>query len=255
MAIKVGRVPYLNCEPFYFAMERRGIELCDMAPNAVASAAEKGEIDAGPAPLVDFFRLAGHFRPLSGFCLAAASKAGSVFLHSKRPIQELTGARIGIADETPTAISLLRVLLTLKHQVQPEAYVALEDPYDACLLTGTQGLRRRRGVRGYPHKYDLGEEWHQWTGLPFVFARWIVRKDMDPKAAALVEDALYVALQDWADGLYRLYEPRDKVLMLPMEMLVYTQGFRYFIGAPEEKAIELFRQYLDQLKLDIQLLS
>lgn len=252
MVIKVGRVPYLNCEPFYFAMERRGIELCEMAPSAVGLAAERGEIDAGPVPLVDFFRLGAHFRPLAGFCIAAASKAGSIFLHSEQPIQELAGARIGITYETPTAFRLLQVLLTMKYHVQPGAYVSLEDSCHAFLLTGTQGLRRRRGVRGYPHKYDLGEEWHQWTGLPFVFARWIVRKDMDPKDAAVLEDALYVGLQDWADGLYRLSESRDKVLMLPKEILEYTQGLRYFIGAPEEKAIELFRQHLDQLKLDTQ---
>ena len=36
MAIKVGRVPYVSCEPFYFDMERRGIELHDRVPSALA---------------------------------------------------------------------------------------------------------------------------------------------------------------------------------------------------------------------------
>ena len=27
------------------------------------------------------------------------------------------------------------------------------------------------------HVYDLGEEWFRFTGLPFVFALWIVRKE------------------------------------------------------------------------------
>ena len=252
MTIKVGRVPYLNCEPFYFDMERRGIELYDMVPSALAPAAEKGEIDAGPVPLVDCFRLEDHFRYLAGFCIAAVSKAGSILLHSKQPIQELSGARIGITGETSNSFRLLQVLLAQKYQVQPEAYVTLEDPYDAFLLIGDQGLRRRRGVRDYPHKYDLGEEWHQWTGLPLVLARWIARKDMDPNDANLLQDTLYVGLQDWADGLFRLSEARDRVRMLPREILEYSQGLRYFIGVPEEKAIELFRQYLDQLELDIQ---
>ena len=57
MAINVARVPYLNTEPFYFDMERRGIQLRDMTPNLIADAATKGEIDAGPIPVADCPRL------------------------------------------------------------------------------------------------------------------------------------------------------------------------------------------------------
>ena len=247
MAIRVGRIPYLSYEPFYFDMERRGIELCDMAPRALAGAAERGEIDAGPVPLVDCFRQEGRFRFLAGFCLAAIARARSVNLYSKRPIQELTGARIGITDEASTSLRLLQMLLSLRYQVQPEAYVTLEDSYEAFLLIGNQGLRRRGWVRGFPHKYDLGEEWHQWTGLPLVFARWMVRQDIDPKDAAVLQDALYVGLQDWADGLFRLSESRDNLLMHPQDILEYTKGIRYFIGVPEQRAIDLFQKYLEQL--------
>ena len=148
MAIKVGHIPDLNCEPFYFDMERRGIELHDMLPSGLAAALENGEIDAGPIPLVDYFRLEDHIQPLSGFCIASVNKAASSNLYSKQPIRNLEGARIGVTNEDSTSLSLLQVLLSLKHQVQPEAYVGLEDSYDAFLLTGNQGLRRRRGNAG-----------------------------------------------------------------------------------------------------------
>ena len=67
MALRVARIPYLSCEPFYFEMARRGIELCDMVPSALAGAAARGEIDTGPMPLVDCFHLDEQFRLLSGF--------------------------------------------------------------------------------------------------------------------------------------------------------------------------------------------
>jgi chorismate dehydratase len=140
------------------------------------------------------------------------------------------------------------VLLGLKYQVQPAAYVAPQDAHDAFMLVGHEGLQRRRGIRNYPHTYDLGEEWYQWTGLPFVFARWVVRRAIDPKEAAIIEDALYVGLQDWADGIFHSSESRDDLLMHPREILEYTQGLRYFIGVTEQRAIDLFRGYLDQLK-------
>ena len=247
--MKVGRIPYLSCEPFYFEMERRGMALYDLGPKALADAVAKGEIDAGPVPLVDCFRLADDFRFLAGFCVATIRKAGSVLLHSKQPLETLAGARIGISGEAATSFRLLQVLLALKYQVQPAAYVTLADSYDAFLLMGNEGLRQRGGHRDYPYIYDLGAEWHQWTGLPFVFARWLVRKDMDRKAVAVLEDALYVGMQDWADGLFRSSPSRDDLLMHPRDVLEYTQGIRYFIGVPEQRAMDRFRQYLNQLNI------
>jgi len=247
--MKVGRIPYLSCEPFYFEMERRGMALHDMVPSALAGAITQGEIDAGPVPLSDCLRLADDVRFLSGFCVATIRKAGSVMLHAKHPIDALSGARIGIPGAAATSWRLLQVLLILKYQVQSVTYVPLAEPYDAFLLMGNDGLRQRGGTREYPYIYDLGEEWHQWTNLPFVFARWLIRKDMDRKAVAVLEDALYVGMQDWADGLFRLSASRDDLFMHPRDILEYTQGIRYFIGVPEQRAIDRFRQYLDQLNI------
>jgi len=39
---------------------------------------------------------------------------------------------------------------------------------DAALALAARGT--------YPHRYDLGEEWKRWTGLPFVFAVWASRR-------------------------------------------------------------------------------
>ena len=44
---------------------------------------------------------------------------------------------------------------------------------DAVLLIGDRAMRAC--LAGHSHAYDLGEEWTEWTGLPFVFAVWAVR--------------------------------------------------------------------------------
>jgi chorismate dehydratase len=249
MALTVGRIPYLSCEPFYFAMAQRGIAMSDMVPSAVAGAAARGEIDAGLMPLSDCVRLDERFRLLSGFCVATIRKAGSVMLHSKRLIQELSGAHIGVPAEAATSFRLLQIVLTLKYQVESTTYVTPQDACDAVLLIGNEGLRQRHGRRGYPHIYDLGEEWSQWTGLPCVFARWVVRKDLDRRDVGLLEDALYTGLQDWADGLFHSSDARDELLMHPRDILAYTQGLRYFIGVTEQRAIDRFQRALEQLQL------
>lgn len=249
MTIKVGRISFLDAEPFYFDMARRGIELHDMVPDQLASAAENGEIDAGPVPLADVFRLEDQFQPISGFCLACNDVARSIALYSKLPIEELAGGRIAVNDDSNAAVRLLQVLLELKYQVHPDSYVSPEDEHDALLLMGNRALRLRRGARGYPHKYDLGEEWNKWTGLPLVYARWVVRKDLDPKDIALIEDTLYVGLEDGVDALYHLADPREDLLMLPRDVVEYVQGLRYFVGMSEQRAIDKFREYSDQLTL------
>jgi len=247
MVLRVGRVPYLHTEPFYFDMERRGIALYEMVPSALAAAVTDGDIDAGPLPLVDCFRLADSLRPVAGFCIASVQKAGSVFLYSTQPIAELTGAHIGVTDEDTTASQLLEVLLRVKYQVRPAAYVSLQASYDAFLLTGNDALRLRGGARNFPHTYDLGAEWHAWTGLPFVFSRWMVRQDVEPTALALLQDTLYVGLEEGVEALYRVTEPREDLLMLPRDIARYIRGFRYYMGMSEQTAIDQFRHYLSRV--------
>jgi chorismate dehydratase len=162
-------------------------------------------------------------------------------------MQELHGATIGVIEAASTAQRLLHVLLRLKYGIQPAAYVPLDVPHDAFLLIGNRGLRQRLGAPGFPHIHDLGAEWSAWTDLPFVFARWMVRRDVDTGDKALLQDALYVGLEEGVNALYAIAKPRLDLLMLPRDIIAYIQGLRYYIGAEEEKAIERFQQVLQQV--------
>ena len=247
MAIKVGRVPYLGFEPFYFDMERRGIELVSLVPSEITKAAHEGLLDAGPFPVTDCSNLEDEFDYLTGFCFSTIRNSGSVILNTNKPIEELEGSQISVSKDAATALELLRVILNLKYSVKPNNYDATVDSADAILNVGNTGLRYRRGMRGFLHSYDLGEEWHQFTKLPFVFSRWMIRKDLESPNPAIIEDALYVGLQDWADGIFHISESRDNLRMHPQDILTYTQGLRYFMGVPERKALESFLSYLKDI--------
>ena len=145
MPIKIGRIPDLHSEPFYIDMGRRGMELCSLPSSQLGSAAEQGEIDAGPLPLVDCFRLEDRFQPVGGFCIATTEESGADFLYSKVPIEELGGAQIGILAEAATTPELLQVILRLKYQLDPVEQVSLDEPHDAFLLSGNRALRQRTG--------------------------------------------------------------------------------------------------------------
>ena len=100
MAIKVGRVPYLGLEPFYFDMERRGIELISIVPSEITKAARAGLLDAGPFPVTDCPSLEDDFDYLTGFCFSTIRTAGSVILNTNKPIEELDGAPVSYTHLT-----------------------------------------------------------------------------------------------------------------------------------------------------------
>lgn len=247
MPITVGHVPNLECEAFYFDMERRGIVLVDMQPNQVADALEEGAIDAGPIPLLDVPRLEVNATPIQRFCVASVNHAVSCVLLSNKEIGELSGSAIAVNEPDPTSLQLLRVILELKHGISSASFVDAESEHDARFLTWNQGLRGRRAVRGFAHRYDLGEEWQEWTGLPFVFNRWMSRNDMERQDFLVLQDALFVGQEDWMNNLYKDTGPRNDVLMLSREVLEYVQGLRFFMGVPEERAVEAFQEKLAQL--------
>ena len=228
-------------------MGKRGITVLELPPNELTTAIADNQIQGGLIPLIDTFDLDDSMRTLSGFCLATVAQAGSVKLHSKIPIVELAGKTVAVPWESPTSVKLLQVLLEVKYGVKPAAYVKETEPHEAQLLVGNLGLRHRRGLREHPHIYDLGEEWNRWTNLPFVFARWALRNDVERADALMIEDSLYTSLQDWSDGLYRVLGPAIPLPIHPQEIHMYTQGLRYFMGRPEEKSVTKFQEYLDRL--------
>jgi chorismate dehydratase len=247
MKTRIGKIPYLNSEPFYYRMVRDDIELIPLVPSDLSRAAEAGEIDAGPVPIVDCFRLEDRFIQLGQFCIATLDKARSILLYSKRPIQNLAGATIGITGETSTSRRLLEVLLTYRFEIEPKEYVTLKEENDAFLLIGDDALRRRYGVPGYPYRYDLGEEWHKWTGMPFVFALWVVDKDMPQKRMTYLENVLYTCVDEGLEHMSLIGQRREDVRMSAKEIVEYYQGFRYWAGVGEIKAIAKFREYLTSL--------
>ena len=244
MPITVGHVPNLECEAFYFDMERRGITLLDLEPNQVADALAEGEIDAGPVPLLDVPRLELSASPIQRFCVASVNRAVSCVLISNREIGELSDAAIAVSNPDSTTLNLLRVLLSQKHGIGGVSFVDRDADHDAMFLTWNHGLRGRRAIRGFPHRYDLGEEWQEWTGLPFVFNRWMYQSDMERQDFVILQDALLVRQEDWMNNLYKSTGPRNDLLMLPREVLEYVQGLRFFMGVPEERAIAAFREKL-----------
>lgn len=241
-AIKVGWIPYLNCEPFYEGLSSPARTL---HPRALGEAVAAGALDAGPLSLVDCLRLEGVVERLP---LGIAGPRGqSVLLFSHRPITELGGAVIGVTAESSTSVRLLKILLRFRHEVNPKRYAEIGEYRDAALLIGDQALQARRQSR-YRFCIDLGEEWNRWTGLPFTFAAWAVRASLPKEERHAFFRSLDAALDYGLSRLPQIAARRRDLGFPDEEIICYLQSFTYRLGPEEEKAVSEFSRLLDLLE-------
>ena len=235
--LRVGRIPYLNCEPFFHRLA--GMELVDLIPRRLGEAMAAGELDAGPLSLMDYVRLESGLVPLP-YGIGCPTGARSVLVFADRPLARLAGARIGVTPETSTSVELLRVLLALRYAVEPAAWVGPEEACDAQLLIGDQAIRRATGGPPARHVVDLAVEWRDWTGLPFVFARWAVAARVPARERRRFESALDEALDRGLDALPEIAATRRDLGWSAAQVESYLRNFAFRLGPDEEKGAAEF---------------
>ncbi|MDZ7269367.1 MAG: menaquinone biosynthesis protein [candidate division KSB1 bacterium] len=252
----LGKIPYLNCVPFYREFAPTRVKQVPMSPQQMGRLAARHQIEGGPLSLVDYFRVEKNYAMLD-YGIAVKDLAHSVILYSNFTWHELEGRRIGVTADTSTSIELLKVILREKYGVRAElqrmhtVFQAQEaGRFDAALVIGDEALRRlHAGLAGFHYVFDLGHEWHAWTGLPFVFAVWAIRRDV----AAQDREQLLADLERAARSAEQR-QPDWGVLhgkrlgLTSAEVQAYFDGFIYRLGEREHAAIQRFREYLDQLQ-------
>lgn len=179
--IKLGNIEYSNCFPVHAQLldgaAPANIEIVTGAPTDLNRALEAGSIDVAPSSSIEYARHAS-YRLLPDFVIASDGAVGSILLESTKPIQQLGDATIAVPTASATSVLLLKILMRRQHALVPHyrwfEQSDMADPVaagaDATLWIGDVALRRR--FPNERHIYDLGSEWKQWTGLPFVFAVW-----------------------------------------------------------------------------------
>ena len=195
--MRIGRIGYINCAPVYGAIDRGLVALPPQSELVTGTPAElndllvAGELDVSVISAVEYARHAKDLLLLPDIAISCDGPVRSVALFSKRPVGTLDGRTVLISASSRTSVALLELLCKDVWKVQPkfaEARAEAQDldaltalPHEALLVIGDAALAlAARGA--YPHRYDLGEEWKQWTGLPFVFAVWAARRSADPAA-------------------------------------------------------------------------
>jgi chorismate dehydratase len=279
--IRIGRIPYANLFPIFFVLERdmdcSDYEFVEGMPSELNRMLREGALDLSPSSSIEYIRDPARYAIIDGHSVSAQGPVGSVFLFSERPIEQLNGTAVAVTSHSETSVALLRIITekflgiscTLDVSDRP-----LESRRPACLLIGDEAIRRRTElvIRGegahllpggaaagpLTHIYDLGEIWHRQTGLPFVFALWIVRKELlgPGRSAAEGKAALF---EKFVRDLGRAKETalRERPLIArhsPLraflsegEILSYWDKLDYDLEPTHRRGLALFGEYLREV--------
>lgn len=242
--VRVGAVSYLNTKPLIYGFEHGmmsdEVDLIIDYPSKIASMLLKDEIDVGLVPVAIIPEMKQYFI-ISDYCIGSVGEVASVCLFSEVPLNKIE--TILLDYQSRTSVALLKVLIRNFWKIKvvfeetSENYQSKISGTTAGLVIGDRALQQRK-VSSYI--YDLGTEWKNFTGLPFVFAAWISNKKLDSCFIQHFNEAN-------AFGLHKIDEVVNKN---PFEVFdlhkYYNHYIRFDMDEKKKKGLELFLKMLNE---------
>jgi predicted solute-binding protein len=236
-AVRVGCVQYLNSKPLIYGCEA---PVVFDHPSGLARDLLSGALDVALVPVFEALRNPP-WLAVDDVAIACDGPVFSVFLAHHGPLSEVR--RIALDPASRTSVHLLQVLLAEFHDLRPE-YVAADDPAaDALLLIGNQAIDFRTAYSDGWHFLDLGEEWQRCTGLPFVFALWLMRPTL-PNAAAIAGELRSIK----RDGVAHIPEivGADTTHDPAVSTRYLTHHIRFDCGTREKAGLDKYGDLLEK---------
>lgn len=256
MVWKLGVVPYLNADPLAAALREReaaflvgdAVEVQALVPSQLLQTLLDGRIDAAMVSTAGVLPYP-ELRILPEMGVISHGPVRSIQLYCRRPLGEVR--TVALDASSRSAVALTRVLFAERWRTRPE-FVTLPpclpsmlERADAALLIGNPALLANAEVDSgrwegpHVHRFDLGEEWTDLTGLPFVWAVWAAPEDRD------LERLTRALLRSKAWGMRRLgllasRGARELGLPQAVTLQYLTEAIQYDLGPRERAGMERF---------------
>ena len=232
MVHSLGCVSFLNSKPLIDSVVGvEGVRVEFAVPAELLGLFEKGLVSAALMSVVDYQASATELLLLPAGMIGSDGPTLTVRIYSRVPAGEI---RVLHGDtDSHTSVILAQVILRERYGVVAEVVPlkAREGVHagggEAMLLIGDKVINASPDAGDYPYQLDLGEEWKALTGLPFVFAMWMIRRDRVAAEGAAIARIL--------DGARREGEGRTEVLL---------DRYAAEKGWPRELARKYFTEYL-----------
>jgi len=265
--LRIGKIAYTNLFPIFYMLEKGNLseyEIIEGFPSTLNRMLRNGEIDISPSSSIEYLRYPEKFTLIEGHSISSKGPVRSIFLFSKRPVEELEGMTILTTSQSETSVVLLDIILKKFYKIECslQPINGLSDlrsnEKEAFLLIGDDALKAKKTIFDM-YVYDLGEVWYKHTGLPFVFALWIARKDSHSEKPKLFEKFVHDLnmakesamnnLNEIAQELKLLLLSHHSLVVSEEELVSYWKGISYDFGDEHRRGLELFRKYSEELGL------
>lgn len=198
--VRIAAVSYLNTTPMIQGLDAwRDATLVTAVPSRLADMVLCGDADIGLVSLADYAHAQGKLSLVPCGMIGCDGPTLTVRVFSAVPPAQIT--TLHADTDSHTSVVLARLILAERFGIRPgvqdfharERLGSQEDAWpESMLLIGDKVVTDSPPAVRYPHQIDLGEAWHDLTGLPFVYAVWMCRTDRadDPavrSAAALLD--------------------------------------------------------------------
>ncbi len=242
--LRIGAVNYLNSKPLIEGLPELlpDADLLLDYPSRLADDLSRGGLDVALIPSVELLRNP-RYAVVSDACVATRGPVLSVKLYSRVPPGAIR--TLALDEGSRTSATLVRVMLAERYGVVPRVQPlplgsSVEDcTADAILLIGDRAMHAPRG--SFAAAWDLGEEWLRWTGLPFVFALWVARSDVElGKVDHALSEARDLGLER-LDAIARREAPRLG-LTEDVAFRYLSQNLHFRLGSAERSGLKLFQQ-------------
>ncbi|WP_310598865.1 menaquinone biosynthesis protein [Desulfobulbus sp.] len=255
---RIGMVNYINVAPIYEIWKEQILpddwQVVEGQPSQLNILLAEDRIDMGFVSSYAYAARPERYQILADLSISATGPVGSVFLFSQAEPETLDGKLIRLTGQSDTSVRLVKIILEEFYRVKPRYEIGEVcgegvrlDGVSAVLAIGDDALRLR--TEGpYPVQLDLGEVWHERTGLPFVFSVCAVREAFlaeQPENARAIRKMLVECRQQ---GAVRMAEICDRVARrIPMDCetcSAYLMGIQHDLSPVKCQALERFFQYL-----------
>jgi chorismate dehydratase len=203
---RIGCVSYINAKPLIEGLVDQPDPVVQFdVPARLLDDLEAGRVDIALCPVIDYFRARLDLAIVPVGAIGSQGPTLTVRLFSRVLIDQITA--VGVDIESHTSVALLQILLHQLHGIRPALIdhdarepIAGADPAalpEALLLIGDKVVTAPPSTDQYPHQLDLGQAWQELTSLPFVFAVWLTRHDVDlgDLPQRMLEQRLHNSLQ------------------------------------------------------------
>ena len=241
---RIGAVSYLNARPLTLAIPRLAPEaqiVVDL-PSRLADGLAAGRLDVALIPSIESCRDPG-YTVVSDACVACDGPVRSIKLYGRVPVGQIRTLALDEGSRSSAALS--RILLKERFALEPRLEqlpigASLKDSAaDAAVLIGDRAMLPPEGR--FEFVWDLGEEWSRWTGLPFVFAMWVARPNVDLDRLA---EILAAARDEGVGQLDQIARREAPLVGISEEQCrsYLRENLRFRLGERERRGLETFRR-------------